>query len=300
MEQAGTQAAGRLRVGVAVLHLGDLRALAVTMRSLAALTDGADRVLVLQQPFGRREGGPIDHVTDAPSIRVDPPVNPRTVALGELSDCDLILFVREGVAFGPSVIAVERDRFATAPELRAALLTSRKKVTLDAYLASGDLADPFGALRSRGVLAQRFAPRYFAPSMLTVATKRGPLGTFETYASRSEWASSRLFLDGMRDAPIVEASSSAFGLIANDPDRRDTELHGREACEALARFSAAYPSYARLAASDMRRLVLQQLVGLARGSRPRTRLRFLKGILAGLRNGAAVRRRVSRDISDLA
>ncbi|MFC7053938.1 hypothetical protein ACFQI3_14690 [Hansschlegelia quercus] len=287
-----------LRVGVCILYLGDARALDVTLRSLDCLQVHADRVVVVEQPFGRREGGPSARHVTTEWISVEPPLNPRSAGLARLDDCDLVVFVREGVAFGPTAIGAERARFASSPDLRAALLTSRLVMGLDEFLG-GDGEDPYETLRQRGAITESYAPRYFTPCMLTVATKREPIGTFESFASRSEWASARLFLDSMR-APAIEAASDAFGLIANDPDRRDTELHGREAYEALSQFGEAYPPYQSLARSDMRRLAFQQIAGVLRLSRPKVRLRFLRGFVEGHRRDAAVRRRMARDISDLA
>jgi hypothetical protein len=294
MEQASAQ----LRVGVCILYLGDARALDVTLRSLDRLQIRADRIVVVEQPFGRREGGPSARHVTTEWISVEPPLNPRSAGIAQLQDCDLIVFVREGVAFGPTAIGAERARFAASTDLRAALLTSRLVMGLDEFL-SGDHDSPYDTLRQRGAIAEGYAPRYFTPCMLTVATRRGPIGTFESFASRSEWASARLFLDSVR-APSVEALSDAFGLIANEPDRRDTELHGREAYEALSQFGEAYPPYRSLARSDMRRLAFQQIAGVLRLSRPKVRLRFLRGFVEGRRRDAAVRRRMARDISDLA
>lgn len=291
--------AASLRVGVCILYLGDARALDVTLRSLSLLEAGPSRVIVVEQPFGRRKGGPAARHATTEWISVEPPLNPRAAGLDRLSDCDLVVFAREGVAFGPGAIAAERERFATAPGLGAALLTSRLVIGLDEFLAGSAQENPYAALRERGKVAELFAPRYFTPSVLVVAAKRCQGGAFENFASRSAWASARLFLDSFK-APSVEEPSRSFGLIANDPDRRDTELHGREAYEALNQFGEAHPPYYGLSRSDMRRVVLEQAFGALSLSRPKVRLRFLRGFLEGRRNDVANRKRMARDISDLA
>lgn len=289
-----------LRIGVAVLYVADSRALDATLTSISRSHTTPDRLVVVEQPVLNRTLAVAKLPANAESLKVALWMTARSAALEHLSDCDLVVILREGVVLAPAAITVELERFSIDEELAAALTISRLHLDIGTYVANGDFSDPYGQAFKTNVRRPSFGSRYFSTCMLTLAPKRGRPGSFERMARRSDWAAARFYFDSLSNrTKAVEFSSDIIGFIGNYPDKRESWRQGFDAIEELNRFRAAFPQYSAFVSADIRRIFYEQLYGMIVTPMIKSRAKFLSGAGSAIRAQRKLNARLRRDIADL-
>lgn len=289
-----------LRIGVAILYVADSRALAATLAALARSFEAPAHTVILEQSSGSRALRPVTPPPGCDLVKVADWVNVRSAALDAFADCDLAVIIREGVILAPSALTVERERFEAQPDLNVVLSISRLHVGIDVFLKSKEQLDPYDKLRKIGDNRPLGASNYFSICVLTIALSRGPVGSFERFARRSDWGAARLYIDGLGEtSKIIELQSDSFGSIGHYPDKRDGVRQGSEAAAELYRFQQAHPGYKETVKSEFRRLVYEQIRGVLKLSNAKARLKFLQGMFRGVRTNRMMEARLRRDIAEL-
>ena len=299
----GVSRVGALRptVGVAVLERGDGRALDVGLASLMRQDAPPDEIVMVRQlALSRRDPAPISvrhGVAETLEVRSQ---NARNVAIDRLGGHDIAVLVPEGLTLDRTTLSDLVRRFAAAPRLVGLMLTSRRCVPHRRLPPAAAMFEPERLIRDLARSRPAGASRYFAPALLALAPARARPLRFETFASRSDWASGRLFLDAAAAlGEVVEAETDGFAFIGAAPDRRGGVGQGERCYEALAQLAAAYPHYRDFARADLRRLVAEQLRALALEPDRKATRAFLAGMWSRFGADLALRRRLKRDIRHL-